>query len=163
MSSMASVLLVTSSNQIKPVYSMVNQGSPVQLAQSVKSIGSALQTGNLSAAQKALASTQQNLPMGLLLSVSEPSGNNSQANTDYQAMRNALVSGNLTAAQQAYIRLQSDLEITRSNPATDKKNVNGFSAGTSPTSTSSQPSPANSSAATSSGVNPPGSILNVTA
>ena len=118
MSSIASVLPMTGFNQIKPVYSVVNQGSPAPLAQSVKSIGSALQTGNLSAAQKALASPQQNLPMGLLLSVSQPSGNNSQANTDYQAMRNALVSGNLTAAQQAYVRLQSDLEITHSTPAT---------------------------------------------
>ena len=152
MRSVASVLSVTSPYQTRAAYPVVIQHGSVQLTQSVRSIGSALQSGNLLAAQQAVANTPHPPPMGLLLSVSQPSGNNGLADSDYQAMRNALASGNLTAAQQAYTRLQSDLVNFHSTTSTIKGSGSG--AATSPTT-----SPSTTAGAVSSS----GGILNAVA
>jgi hypothetical protein len=69
------------------------------------------------ATQNAAATTSQGLPESLLRLVSQPPAANSEATTDYQAMRIALETGNLSAAQRAYTRMQVDLVVDYSPQA----------------------------------------------
>ena len=166
MSRVASVDSATSPYQTRPAYSVVEQSGPVQLARSVQAIGSALPPSHLPAVQKTLTSLQQNLPLGLLLSVGQPSGSNNQANTDYQSLRNALFSGNLAAAQKAYSRLQSDLEMTPPTPSILKSNRNSSNVVSPAMSNSLQSTPALPADRTTSAsgmASEPGSILNAVA
>jgi hypothetical protein len=72
-------------------------------------------------------SGSQTLPLGLLMSVSQPSGSNFQAGVDYAELRNALRSDNLAAAQQAYTRLQSDLLLVNPSNSAATNNSTGSS------------------------------------
>jgi hypothetical protein len=163
MSSVVNVLSVTSPYKTRLAYPVVNPSGAVQMAQDVKNIGNALQSGNLKSAQKVLGTIQQNIPMSLLLSASQPAKTNSLASTDYQELKSALVSGNLTVAQQAYIRLQSDLAMVHSIPAASTNSATDSSSVSAVASTASQaasvPGPATSSGAGS----PVGSLLNAAA
>ncbi len=67
----------------------------------------------------------QDLTMGLLMSVSQPSGGNSDASLDYQSLRIALESDNLSAAQTAYERLQSDLLLAHPNQLVTTNHTSG--------------------------------------
>jgi hypothetical protein len=95
-------------------YQATSQNAPGQLAQNFQAIGSALQSGNLTSAQSALATFEQNLQASSQSSPNQPFGKNGEANTDFQAMAGALKSGNLSSAQQAYTSLQSDLKGAQS-------------------------------------------------
>lgn len=93
-----------------------------QLAKSFQAIGSALQSGDLSSAQSALANFEQAIP-GTSQSksqskTSQPFGQNSQANSDYKNLTDALQSGNLSTAQKAYASLQNDLANASSSAST---------------------------------------------
>jgi len=110
MSTVASVSPVTSRFQTIPAYRVSNQNTPVNIAQAASA--SVKVNQSLATVQSSASITQQGLPEGLLLSVSQPSSSNSEATSDYRDLRIALQSGNLTAAQQAYTRLQIDLELT---------------------------------------------------
>jgi hypothetical protein len=87
-----------------------NPFSQNQSFKDLQSIGSALQSGDLSTAQSALASFQQQLQSSSQASSSQPFGNNSQANQDYQSLATALKSGDTSAAQQAFANLKTDLK-----------------------------------------------------
>jgi hypothetical protein len=104
MSSISSV-----SSTIDP-YQATNQSAFVQFVNDFNAIGNALQSGNLSSAQSALAAFQQDLPGSSQSPSKQPFGNNSQANTDYQGLTSALQSGDLSGAQKAFTNLQNDLE-----------------------------------------------------
>jgi hypothetical protein len=111
-------------------YQVSNQNSPVNFAQAASTSVNVNQ--NPPTVQSSASTTQQGLPEGLLLSVSQPSSSNSEATSDYRDMRTALQSGNLNAAQQAYTRLQIDLELTYAAhsstlaaSATSAANING--------------------------------------
>jgi outer membrane protein assembly factor BamD (BamD/ComL family) len=95
-------------------YQTTNQNNIGQFVQDFKAIGSALQSGNLSTAQSALATFQQALPGNSQTSSSQPFGSNTQANTAYQSLTTALQSGNLSTAQQAFASLQTDLKSAQS-------------------------------------------------
>jgi hypothetical protein len=130
MSAVASVSPVTSRFQTIPAYRVSNQNSPVNIAQAASA--SVKVNQSLATVQSSASITQQGLPEGLLLSVSQPSSSNSEATSDYRDLRIALQSGNLTAAQQAYTRLQIDLELTYAaqsssvaTSATSAANMNG--------------------------------------
>lgn len=123
MNSTSGVSSVASPYPTRPAVSVLNPNGSVQLAQSIKNNGSgALQSRNLPAARTTQSDPRQNLPFGLLLTVSQPAGNNSSANTDYQDLKSALLAGNLTAAQQAYIRLRGDLELPHSTSSAGRSN-----------------------------------------
>ena len=138
MSSVASATSVAGPYQTGSADRIVRPSGLVQTAQAVKRIGNGSQTSSVPTAQKVAANSPQTLPMGVLLSVSQPSSNNSQADSDYQALRKALLSGNLAAAQQAYTRLHSDLVLTQppaaasqnfATTATGGKTTTGTAAG----------------------------------
>ncbi|HTI98832.1 MAG TPA: hypothetical protein VL527_08000, partial [Dongiaceae bacterium] len=81
--------------------------------QDFKALGTALQSGDLSSAQSALANLQQTVSGNSstsTTSASQPFGKNSQANSDFQTLTSALQSGDLSGAQQAFTSLQSDLK-----------------------------------------------------
>lgn len=81
--------------------------------QDFKALGTALQSGDLSSAQSALANFQQTVSGNASTSTtaaSQPFGKNSQANSDFQTLTSALQSGDMTGAQQAFTSLQSDLK-----------------------------------------------------
>jgi ribosomal protein S20 len=88
------------------------------MAQEFQAIGSALQSGNISSAQNALTTFQQELQRTSQTAASQPFGQNTQANTDYQNLTSAVQSGNLATAQQSFSSLQSDLKSPASTAST---------------------------------------------
>ena len=101
---------ISSASSTTNPYQATNLNAFTQFVNDFNAIGSALQSGNLSDAQSALATFQQDLPGNSQTSTNPPFGNNSQANTDYQSLVSALKSGNLSDAQKAYASLQNDLQ-----------------------------------------------------
>jgi hypothetical protein len=130
-------------------YRTADQNGFGQIVKNFNGIGSALQSGNLTAAQTALSAFQQSLPGNSQASANSPFGNNSQANTDYQSLVGALQSGNLPSAQQAFTSLQSDLNAAQSSTRPTRRghhhhgsggwsaesSQNGSGTGSTPTST----------------------------
>ena len=101
------------------VQSKSSSVNAVNAAESAKAANGAPKTGITPPAQTAPTVPQQNVPLGLLLTISPPTANNIQATADYKLLRDALQSGRLASAQQAYLRLQSDVLLaypTQSNP-----------------------------------------------
>jgi outer membrane protein assembly factor BamD (BamD/ComL family) len=85
-----------------------------QRAQDFKSLQSALQSGDLSGAQQAFASLQQNQPTSSqTASTTTASNRNSQASNAFQALQSALGTGNLEAAQQAFSSLKQSMQSGR--------------------------------------------------
>jgi hypothetical protein len=112
MSSISSLSSVTSPFQT------ASQSGSDQFIKDFKALGSALDSGNLSAAQTALATFQQDLqgdsPNSATQSSSnQPFGKNSAANKDYQTLVSALQSGDTSGAQKAFASLQADLKGTQ--------------------------------------------------
>jgi DNA-binding FadR family transcriptional regulator len=115
---MSSISGISSVSAAANVY--LTNALQTNLNQSVKdfqALGSALQSGNLSAAKTAFNALQKDLPAGLQAASSQPFGGNSQANTDYQNLTTALRTGDLTTAQKAFTLLQTDLKGTSTDPA----------------------------------------------
>jgi len=104
-----SVAAVTSPNRIGAAALSSAPTGAAAAAKVVKVTGAGRLAGGSAAAHATTATTQPNLPLGLLLSTARPSATNSSAGTDYADLQNALRAGNLSAAQQAYRRLQNDL------------------------------------------------------
>jgi hypothetical protein len=137
-----------------------NQSGFAQIAKSFQAIGSALQSGDVSSAQSALAAFQQalqgNSQSNPQTATNQPFGKNSQANTDYQNLTSALQSGNLANAQKAYASLQNDLQSAQSTKSAHKgHHHHRSSSATSSTSSSTTPT---SGSATSSTVDADGSL-----
>src|SRR5580692_502899 len=84
--------------------------------QAFQSVGSALQSGDLSSAQSALATFQQSLPGSSSSAVQPPFGRNHQANSAYQNLAGALQSGDLSSAQRAFANLQTALSAAHKAP-----------------------------------------------
>jgi hypothetical protein len=83
------------------------QGLRPQRADDLEALQSALQSGNLRAAQQALATLQQNQQTSSQTAgASNAATRNLQASSAFQALESALSSGNLSAAQQAFTTLQ---------------------------------------------------------
>ena len=80
-----------------------------------KIAGKTVSSQVFSTAQNIAPADSQTVPLGLLMSVSQPAGGNLPAGLDYDALRTALRSDNVTAAQQAYARLQNDLLLGSSS------------------------------------------------
>jgi hypothetical protein len=151
-------------------YQVTTQNSFSQIAKDFRVIGAALQSGNLSTVQSALATFQQDLQRNSQNSTAQPFGNNSQANAAYQNLTSALQSGNFSGAQSAFASLQKDLAGAEAGK-THKGHHHGSGGGsteslvnTLPTSSSTTSSDSTSTtlAADSDGDND-GSSLNVTA
>jgi hypothetical protein len=147
-------------------YLTSNQSGIGQFFQDFKALGSALQSGNLSTAQSALSTFQQDLQASAPAaaqtssqSSSQPFGKNTQANTDFQNLTSALQSGDLSGAQQAFASLQNDLKTAKGHHHHHHHGSSGASSGTSATASSS--TPASSSSTSASSVD--GDSLNVSA
>lgn len=82
-----------------------------QRAQDFKSLGDALQAGNLAAAQSACANFQQDLQSFSQAAQSgQPFSSNPAAATDFQTLQTSLQSGDISGAQQAFASLNQDME-----------------------------------------------------
>lgn len=84
------------------------------LMRSLQAVSSALQSGNIAAAQSALTKFQKQLQGVSPTYASQPFGNNGQANSAYQSLVSFVHSGNLSAAQQALSGLKTDLTKPKS-------------------------------------------------
>jgi len=85
-----------------------SSASPAQWTQAsnpFQQLSQALASGNLSAAQQAFATIQQNAPQGATQNGQGTTSQNARQNA-FTALSQALQSGNLTAAQQAFAQLQ---------------------------------------------------------
>jgi DNA-binding FadR family transcriptional regulator len=116
MSTISSVSSTT--NPYQTADQTADQNGFAQIIKDFHSIGSALQSGNVTAAQTALSAFQQDLQGNSQTSASQPFAKNSQANTDYQSLVGALQSGNLSSAQQAFASLQTDLKAGQTSSKT---------------------------------------------
>jgi hypothetical protein len=86
------------------------QANAEQFKQSFQSLGSALQSGDLSSAQQAFASLQQLQPSN---SSSTSNLDNGPLSNDWNTLSQALQSGDTKAAQAAFTQLQSDIQTHR--------------------------------------------------
>jgi len=115
---MSTISSVSSTSDPTQTSSQGNQSDIAQLTKNFQAIGGALQSGDVSTAQEALAALQQAMQGGSQsnsqTSSSQPFGKNTQANTDYQSLTSALQSGNVSDAQKAYASLQDDLKSASS-------------------------------------------------
>jgi len=98
-----------------------------QLKQDFKQLANALQSGNLTGAQKAFKALQQLVQgsqSGSQSSGGQPAttGNNPLQN-DFAALGQALSSGNLSAAQSAFSQLQTDMQAADANGASGAKSA----------------------------------------
>jgi hypothetical protein len=132
-------------------YQIAYQSSLDQFGQDFKAVGSALQSGDLSSAQSALAAFQKDLQGNSQTSTNQPFGKNTQANKDFQSLTSTLQSGDLAAAQKAFAGVQTDLKA-----AYKGHHHHHSSSSTSATAQT-------NSAATSSAIGSDGSKLNVAA
>jgi soluble cytochrome b562 len=89
--------------------SSLSSGSDTEntLKQDFQNLSAAIQSGNLTDAQKAFATLQQAAP-------SQSGQNTSQFSTDIQSLGTALQSGNVSDAQKAFATLQQDMAAASS-------------------------------------------------
>jgi outer membrane protein assembly factor BamD (BamD/ComL family) len=80
----------------------VNQGQWGQTNNAFQQLSQALSSGNLSSAQSAFATLQQNAPQG----ANAQNSQSSSTQSPFAALSSALQSGNLASAQQAFAQLQ---------------------------------------------------------
>jgi len=110
MSSISPISSVTSAYQPNAQNSIGNR------YQDFAAIGGALQAGDLTSAQAALALFQQGLQSASPSTSTQPFGNNGQANTAYHNLVSALGASNLSGAQSAFASLQSALKPVSVHP-----------------------------------------------
>jgi hypothetical protein len=109
----------------------INSNASNPLMKSLQAVSSALQSGNISAAQSALAKFQKQLQGNSPTSSSQPFGNNSQANSAYQSLVSSVQSGNLSDAQQALSSLKTDLKPTKAATASSSSPPSSIQTGSS--------------------------------
>lgn len=104
---------VSFANPATAAYPTGPQGGLQQPALDFKALGSALRSGDLSAAQQAFANLQKDAQSPVPLattSTSKPTSQNSPLAGDLQALQSALQSGDLSGAQSAFATLRQDLQ-----------------------------------------------------
>jgi hypothetical protein len=87
-------------------YQTGNTSPAAQALQDFQALGNALKSGDLSGAQQAFATLQQNLPSA---GQAQTSHNPDSARQGIQNLGNALQSGNISDAQQVYAKLQQNM------------------------------------------------------
>jgi len=142
-----------SSTDLYSSYSSANQSGASQLFQNLNALGTALQSGDPSTAQSALSTLQTTVSSNAQGSTSQPFGNNTAANSDYNTLVNAVNSGNTTDAQSALTKLKADL---KSGHAHGHHHHGGGAPPPAPTSSTDSTDTTSSTTGTS------GNILNVT-
>jgi ribosomal protein S20 len=88
-----------------PVYANPIQNNFKQRSDDFKALKSALQSGDISAAQSAFSTFKQDLQ-----TAKSSSNNTSQPSQDFQSLESALSSGDISAAQKAFASFQSDVQ-----------------------------------------------------
>jgi hypothetical protein len=151
-------------------YQSINQ--PSLFLQSLQSVGSSLQTGDLSSAQSAFSIFQQNLQANSTSAAQQPFGGNSQANSAFQNLSSALQSNDLSSAQKSFADLQTSLSSvhkghhhhgSKSTEATTSPSTTNPTTSTTSTTSTKSTGGANASSATDDDGDHDGSVLDVTA
>jgi hypothetical protein len=153
------------SSTTSPYYQTIDPSGFQQRRQDFNSLASALQSGDLSSAQSALAAFQKDLPSTSQANASQPFGQNSQANTDFQRLQSALQSGDLSGAQKAFASLKTDFQPAQGAHGHHHHRRAGNAAGSNAggSSSSSSSSASTSSSALASIIESAGTGLNVQA
>lgn len=124
-----------------------------QFKKNFDDLGSALQSGNVTDAKKALTQLQQNAP---------PQGkdSNNPMSSDLQTLSKAIENGDLSTAQQTYAKIQSNISKAQAGgtpggaaqpkPQGDTVNLSSSSGKPSPSGSGSKPSSSSTSSLTSS-------------
>ena len=99
---------VSGISQTSSLYGSQSSGTQSVWRQNFQALGSALQSGNLSAAQSAFAALTQNASGSVGSSTSSSSPNQTLAQ-DLNTLATALKSGNVSDAQKAFATFQQDL------------------------------------------------------
>ncbi len=107
-------------------YQPNNTSAANPLMKGLQAVGSALESGNVSEAQSALANLQKQLQGNSQTSSNQPFGNNSQANSAYQNLVSSVQSGNISGAEKALTSLKTDLRKSKSS-STSGANQSGSS------------------------------------
>ncbi len=94
-------------NSLNNYYSSLYSQGNSSTSSPFQSLGQALQSGKLTAAQSAFAALQASQNQG---NTQSPGANNPAA-TDLNSLATALNSGNLSAAQAAYTQLQKAMQV----------------------------------------------------
>jgi hypothetical protein len=113
---MMSISSISSATDIFQTYPTSGQNKFKEIRQDFKELGSALQAGDLSGAQKAFAALQQLLPSSSSGNLTQNGQQNSSGNpfaTDLSGVGEALQSGDLKKAQDAFAKLQLDMQAVQ--------------------------------------------------
>jgi hypothetical protein len=116
MSSISGISSVASAANPYRTNAIQNSQRQRQTVTDFQAIGNAIQSGNVTTAQTALAAFQHDLPAAAQSPAIQPFGKNVQANADFQTLTGALKTGDMTGAQKAFTALQTDLKIVYSTP-----------------------------------------------
>lgn len=101
---------ISSVGSANPSYASSASSSITQRFKDLQNLDQALQSGNLSDAQSAFATFQQNLTTSGLNQ--GPFSSGSAASKDVQSIQSALQAGDLSGAQKAFGQLKTDLRST---------------------------------------------------
>ena|ERR1700683_621715 len=104
-----SIIGLSQTASLSQGYVVPNPNAAGHLSKGLNAIGTALQSGDVSAAQTALATFQQGLASNSQTSSSQPFGNYSQANLEYERLVSDVQSGNVSDAQKAFANLLTAL------------------------------------------------------
>ena len=104
------------------------QSSAGQAAQEGGALQSALQQGDISTAQNALASIQSSTKSSSQSQASSPQPDNSQLNQAMEDLQTALLTGNISGAQSAFTALQAAFQQMTGGPASQAVSGGTFSA-----------------------------------
>lgn len=109
-------------------YQTTGQNNFAQFLQDLQSIGSALQSSNLTGAQSAFAQLQQLLPNSSTSNQTQ-NGQQNPIATDMNALSSALSSNNVSDAQAAYAKLQQDMQAVQGHHHHHHHNVSASDPG----------------------------------
>lgn len=149
-------MTVSGINASTPAYQPRIQSTFKQGAQDFKTLQSALKSGDLSGAQQAFASLQQDLqgPSQTTPSTAASTNQTNPIGNAFQALQSALQSGDLSGAQSAFASLQQNLQSVSGAHHARRHHHQSQSSGASTSPSQSTPSSTSSSTDASSRVRP---------
>jgi hypothetical protein len=107
---------ISASTDPYQAYQANGQNNLKKFRQDFQDLASALQSGDLSAAQKTFADLQQLLPnpsAGNQTSTGQPGNGQNPFAADFSALDQALKSGDLSKAQDAFAKMQQDMQSVK--------------------------------------------------
>ena len=137
-----SIPLISAITNAYHAYQTSGQNKYAQVRQGFQGLASALEAGNLTAAQNAFAALQQLLPnssTGIQTQTGQQGSNQNPFATDLNAVGQALQSGKLADAQKAFAKLKQDMQSVQGRHHYHHHNGSVSTQGTTPTTSNTSP------------------------